>query len=170
MNIDILLKILIYTGAGIVATVILSIIVEVVNIIINHLDGKRWVSQVPYTKLVGETIRYTNNILYEKKITQFPSFTIRYYRHKKFAGVFNGQVVVYLKSNRDIPVLVNTVLHEVMHYIQSKTDKQYKRYGEYTTTFGYWNNPLEKEARDFADKYCEQCLIYLESKKLIKKQ
>ena len=170
MDIDTLLKIMLYTGAGMFAAGILSIIIEVVNTIVNHFDGKRWVSQVPYTKLVGETIKYTNNILYEKKITHFPGYTIRYYRHKRYAGQFDGKVIVYLKSNPDIPVLVNTVLHEVMHYIQSKTDKQYKRYGEYTNTFGYWNNPLEKEARDFADKYCEQCLIYLESKKIIKKK
>ena len=77
--------------------------------------------------------------------------------------------MIYLNSNPDIPCLVNTVLYEVMHYVQSKTDKQYKRYGEFTRTLGYWNNPFEKEARAFADKHCEACIKYLESKNLIKK-
>ena len=170
MNIDILVKILFYTGTGMFAAGILAIIFEVANAVFNHLDGRRWVTLVPYTRLVEETIRYTNNILYEKKIANFPGYTIHYYRHKKLAGQFDGKVIVYLKSNPDIPVLVNTVLHEVMHYIQSRTDKQYKRYGEYTRSYGYRNNPLEIEARAFAEKHCESCLKYLESKQLIKKK
>jgi hypothetical protein len=170
MTIENFKVVLLYAGAGILAIWIMEIIIEAIRAVVRHLDGQRWVKQVPYTQLVEETIRYTNNILYEKKITHFPRFIIHYYRHKKYAGQFDGKVIVYLKSNPDIPVLVNTVLHEVMHYIQSKTDKQFKLYGQYTRSYGYRNNPLEIEARAFAEKHCKPCLKYLESKQLIKKQ
>ena len=135
--------------------------------IFNRPGKVRWIKNAPYTRLIRETIRFTNDILHEKNIKEFPGFEIRYYSHKKWAGVFNGQVVVYLKSNPDILFLVNTVLHEVMHYMQSRTDKQYKRHGEYTYAYGYLNNPFEKEARSFAANNLDACLKYLESKKLI---
>ena len=130
---------------------------------------KKWKSNVPYTRLVSEIIQFTGSYLYEKKIKKYPLFKIQYYKHKKYAGVFNGEVVVYLKSNPDIPTLVNTVLHEVMHYVQSQTDKQYKHYYSFTASVGYWLNPFEIEARAFADQYAESCIKHLASKQLIGK-
>jgi hypothetical protein len=97
-------------------------------------------------------------------------FKIQYYKHNKYAGVFNGEVVVYLKSNPDIPTLVNTVLHEVMHYVQSQTDKQYKQYNALTASVGYWDNPFEIEARAFAEQYTECCIKHLSFKQLIVKE
>jgi hypothetical protein len=131
--------------------------------------SRAWKTNVPYTRLVAEIIRYTGFFLAEKRIRMFPPFKLYYKRHKKYARQFDGQVIIYLKSNPDIPALVNTVLHEVMHYVQQKTDKQIKRYGEFTDTFGYHNNPFEKESRSFAEKYEESCLKYLESKQLIRR-
>lgn len=133
-------------------------------------NNKKWKPNVPYTRLVSEVIQFTGSFLVEKKIKNYPLYKIQYYKHNKYAGVFNGEVVVYLKSNPDIPTLVNTVLHEVMHYVQSQTDKQYKRYGEFTNTYGYWNNPFEEEARAFAEQYAEPCIKHLVSKQLIVKE
>ena len=113
----------------------------------------RWVRTAPYTRIVSETILFTNDILVAKKIKHFPRFRIRYYRHKKYAGVFNGEVTVYLGSNPDIPVLVDTVLHEVQHYVQSLTDKHYKYYDQYTAEKGYLDNPFEVESRAFAARH-----------------
>ena len=127
----------------------------------------QWIPTAPYTHIVRETIGFCGGILHESGIRHFPSFTIRYYRHKKNAGVFNGEVVIYLKSNADMEFLVNTTLHEVRHYMQSVTDKQYKKYDDLTRDYGYWNNPLEVDARSFADRYTRDALKHLESKQLI---
>lgn len=131
--------------------------------------GSMWKILVPYTVLVRETIHYTGDTLVRKKINHFPNFRIRYYKHRKWAGLFTGEVVVYVKPDHDIPDLVNTTLHEVMHYIQSRKSRQYKYYDHYSRTLGYWNNPLEVEARTFASDNLEACLEYLESKQIIKR-
>jgi hypothetical protein len=164
-----IIQITFYIGIGLLGLGVLEMIINKVKAEWNICCTTKWIRNAPHTHLVRETIKFTNDILYKKQITQFPTFSIRYCKHKKWAGMYNGEVIIYLKSNPDIPALVNTVLHEVMHYVQSKTDKQYKRYDEYTSSYGYWNNPFEIEARAFADKHCESCLKYLESKQLIKK-
>ena len=133
-------------------------------------NNKKWKPNVPYTRLVSEIIQFTGPFLAERKIRTYPPFKICYYKHKKYAGVFNGEVVIYLKSNPDISTLVSTALHEVRHYAQSKTDKQYKRYDEFTASVGYWDNPFEIEARAFADQYAESCIKHLASKQLIVKE
>ena len=129
----------------------------------------RWTRIAPNTQIVRETILFCGGILSESGIQYYPAFTIRYYNHKKFAGIFNGEVVVYLKSNPDMESLVNTTLHEVRHYMQSLTDKQYKRYDDLTRDYGQWKNPLEVDARDFAARHQQAALKHLESKKLIKR-
>jgi hypothetical protein len=133
-------------------------------------NNKKWKPNVPYTRLVSEIIQFTGPFLAERKIRTYPPFKICYYKHKKYAGVFNGEVVIYLKSNSDISSLVSTVLHEVAHYQQSKTDTQYKKYDALTASVGYWLNPFEIQARAFADQYAESCIKHLASKQLIVKE
>lgn len=163
------LHILLYACIVVFAVAVGGFIIEVVMAVIKVTYRTRWVKLVPYTELVRESIKFTNDILAERKIKYFPAFRIRYYRHKKYAGVFNGEVVVYMGSNPDVPELVDTVLHEVMHFVQSQTNRQYKFYERHTQEKGYWNNPFEVESRAFAAKYSEPCLKYLESRKLIKR-
>jgi len=132
--------------------------------------SKTWIKhpQTPYTFIVRETIRFCGGILYKNGVKYYPHFKICYYRNKKYAGLFNNsKVVIYLKNNPDIPTLVNSVLHEVKHYMQSETDRQFKRYDEYTRKLSYMNNPFEVEARAFADQHLAEALKYLESKKMI---
>jgi len=129
-----------------------------------------WKTNVPYTRLISEIIHFTGPLLSNKNIKKYPTFKIYYYKHRKFAGFYNSIVVIYLKSNPNIPTLVNTVLHEIMHYTQSQTDKQYKRYDEFTNTYGYWENPFEKQARAWAAQNSDACIKYLASKQLIVKK
>ena len=129
-----------------------------------------YVSKIPKTKLVWEVILFTNNILHGHGIKHFPTYRILYYRHPKMAGYFRGnEIVVYLKNNDDIPMLINTVLHEVGHYIQSKTEqKEFKLYGEYSSKVGYYNNPFEVAARKFAAKWEKDCISHLIHKGVVK--
>lgn len=155
-------------GYGLVLFVILDVLFILWVLFLK--SDSTWIKMAPYTVLVKETILYTGNILCEKKIKNYPAFKLCYYRHKKFRGLYNGEVIIYTKSNPDIESLIDSTLHEVAHYIQSRTDKQFKRYDEYTRTMGYWDNPYEQEARCFAKENLVDCLKYLESKQLIKKQ
>jgi len=164
-----ILKLLLYPLTGMAAGAILGLLIELCLGILGRNKRNSWIKLVPYTVLVRETIRYTGNILAERKIAHYPEFRIRYYGHSQWSGVFDGNVVVYIKNKSGIREIVNTTLHEVMHYIQSCKSKQYKYYDHLTKVHGYLNNPLEVEARAFASEYCDPCLNYLESKKLIKK-
>lgn len=167
MRIDILIaNILVIIGTS---TLIILALIEIDSRFTHVVCKKKWLRKAPYTHLVREAIYFTGSILHEHKIKQYPSFRIYYFQHKKFMGVFNGVVIIYLKSNPDVPTLVNTVLHEVKHYMQSKTDKQFKRYDEFTNIYGYYDNPFEIESRAFADEHCDACLQYLESKQLIRR-
>lgn len=170
MNIDIILAVfLLIIGLIFLASAIWAQFFQSDEVSNGFFNNKKWKSNVPYTRLVSEVIQFTGFFLAEKKIKKYPLYKIQYYKHNKYAGVFNGEVVVYLKSNPDIQTLVNTVLHEVMHYVQSQTDKQYKQYDSLTASVGYWLNPFEIEARAFADQYAESCIKYLASKQLIGK-
>ena len=148
----------------------LLIIFSITCFILALFDAKpkTYVSNVPNTKLVNEVILFTNVILQKKGIKRFPTFRIQYYKHKKWSGYFNNEIVVYLKNHDDIPSLTNTVLHEVGHYIQSKTQqKEFKKYEEYTETLGYFNNPFEVDARNFASKWQKECITHLINKGVI---
>ena len=144
-------------------------LLRVYEILCELFKNTKWETRVPYTVLCRETVYFCGSILSQNKIKFCPEVRISYYKHKTYLGVFNGDIVIYIQKNEDIATLVNTVLHEVRHYMQSKTDKQYNRYDEFLLNLGYWNNPLEKDARNFAEQHCNKALAYLESKGLIEK-
>lgn len=113
-----------------------------------------------------------NNILYDKKIKKFPTFTISYYQHKRFAGVYDGdKIKIYIKNTSDVESVVRITLHETCHYIQHKTNMgEYSKYEYYSVQFGYDENPLEKESYEFADKWTQPCLKHLLKKNVVKLQ
>lgn len=121
-----------------------------------------------YSRLVQEAINFTQPILKENRIKRLPSYRISYYQHKKFMGIYNGEIVIYVNTAKDIPSLVDTVLHEVMHYIQAQTNKQYRLYDEYTRSYGYHRNPFEVECRAFAAQHTAKCIEHLAAKNIIK--
>ena len=56
-------------------------------------------------------------------------------------------ITIHLKRNKTIKSLTISLLHEYCHYTQDM-----KLYFEYLELFGYWKNPYEIEAEDFARK------------------
>lgn len=133
-------------------------------------DKISWVKKTSYREVVQEVINYSYPHLKARRIRKLPHFTISYHKHKTFQGVFNGTIVIYIKTIDDIPSLIEVVLHEVMHFIQSESDKNFHLYDYYTKQVGYRKNPFEIESRKFAADNLNQCIEYLESKKMIKKQ
>ena len=134
-------------------------------------ENKNWNLIVPYTKLVKEIINFSGEFLLKEKIKYYPSFEIKYYKSKKMMGCYDGaqdHITIYLKNHKNIASIVDTVLHEVAHHIQNKSrKKEFKLYGHYTDKYGYRDNPLEIDSRDFAKKNTMDCIKYLESRKII---
>jgi len=150
---------------------ILYFLINLVLYLKSVLFKTTWVSNVSDRQLIQEIIWYCSDILYSKGIKHFPPFKISYYRHSKYLGVFNNkEIIIYVKNATDTVSIVRITLHEVNHYIQHKTNMmEYSKYEYYSLKFGYDENPLEKECKQFADKWTQQCLKHLLSKKIIDK-
>lgn len=135
--------------------------------------GNFWRLNVTYTQLINEIILFSGPILRDYNIKYYPNFNVKYYKRKSILGLFrstDSTITIYVKGHNSIPDLVDTVLHEIGHYIQKKTDnKNFNKYNQYNLDVGYLNNPLEIEAREFAITQTKNCLKYLVSKNCIQK-
>jgi hypothetical protein len=94
-----------------------------------------------------------------------PNITLKYYPHKKLAGVFissSNECQIYIHNHQTLREIINTVIHEYVHSLQqSKTfDKMYEKHQR---EIGYEMNPFEVEAREVAKKYEKECLIWIYS-------
>lgn len=92
-----------------------------------------------------------------------PNLTLKYYPHKKLAGIFissSNECQIYIHNHQTLIEITNTVIHEYVHSLQrSKTfDKLYEKHQR---EIGYEKNPFEVEARDIAKKYEKECLIWI---------
>lgn len=134
--------------------------------------AENWESLVPYTNLARGILSFCQPIFQAEGIRHLPSLEIKYYKHKKFLGLYQdnfNNIVVYLKGHENIPSITDTILHEIRHSIQIKRmSSEYKKYDRYTQELGYYDNPLEKDARKFASEQLEACLSYLEKNSLIR--
>jgi hypothetical protein len=95
--------------------------------------------------------------------TQKPIVSLKYYKHKKFAGLYYSryhECIIYVNKHVSLQEVTNTIIHEYVHARQrSKTfDKMYHKY---QIEIGYENNPFEVEARDVAKKHEKECLKWV---------
>lgn len=149
---------------------ILYLLLNLASEILSSINKRKWISNVSYSTLVKETIFYTNHILHQQGIKYFPIYKVSYYRHKKYMGVLNGsEIVIYCKNHDTVPELVDTILHEVAHYIQKCTDPQTFNQNSHTTKNGNPDNSLEKEACKFAEIWVGPCMYYLLKRNIIRK-
>ncbi len=119
-----------------------------------------------------EVVQWTGPILRERGVRYFPSISVKYNSSPKYFGVYTSStnsITVYLKNHKgDLSEICSTVLHEVMHHIQSKKDREFKKLLNYKK-YGYYNNRIEVEARAFEKQYCQLCMIDLCKKGIISK-
>jgi len=144
------------------------VLISLIDILLGR--RKKYLKKVPYTRLVFETMYYTGGLLHQNGIKVYPQVDIRYYRSKKYLGIHcpEGRIIIYTKSHSDVVQIINTVLHEIGHHFQMKTDtKEFKRYSEYQNQHGYEKNPCEIYARDFASLHQQPCLDFLLAKGII---
>lgn len=149
---------------------ILYLVLNLISRILTGINKRNWISNVSYSTLVKETVHFTNDILYQKGIRYFPRYRVSYYHHKKHMGVLNGsEIVIYIKNHTNVPDIVDTVLHEIAHYIQKCMDPQAFNRASRPNKNGMIDNSLEKEACQFAEKWLDHCMDYLLDRKIIRK-
>ena len=168
-------EILIFIGVILITLLFLKTLFKLVDQLTDYFINKitseqKWIENAPFSKIIQESIYFTKSILFNKEIKHFPKFQISYYYHNRFHGQYNNDVItIFKKKNKTISDAVEITLHEVAHYIQDHTDIRYKKYETYNAEVGYDNNPLEVEARKFASRHVDKCLLYLEAKSLVKR-
>jgi hypothetical protein len=95
--------------------------------------------------------------------TPKPNLRVRYYSHKKIAGLYisgSNECQIYINNHLTLREITNTVIHEYVHSLQkSKTfDKMYEKHQR---EIGYEMNPFEIEARHIAKKHERECLSWV---------
>ena len=155
--------------------VILYLIIDlIINVNTFFLFKKQYFTCCTYTKLCNEIMFYTSNDLVKMGIKYYPKVKVNYYRHKEKLGHYcpnNNEIVIYLKNhigqnnNYEIGQIVDTILHEVRHYQQHKTTKEFIEELN-SENYGYSSN-IEKDARKYARNNLINCLAYLKQKNII---
>lgn len=153
-----------------------NIFIGTVTIITNTFSDIKQAAFIRYKlntsniQFCREVMKWTGPILREKGVRYFPSITVRYNKIQKKMGVYipsTNSIVIYLKShNGDLTEICSTVLHEIKHHIQSKKDPEFRKLMNYNK-YGYYNNRIEVEAREFEKKYLQECLKALCEKGII---
>jgi hypothetical protein len=157
---------------ALVMPLFIFLIISLISDIDSLINKKECISNVPTTRLVREIVWYTNDILWQKGIKQFPQIKISYHKSKKLMGKYvNTTIVIYIRNHDDIMSIVNTILHEIHHFVQDKANPvEFARYEYYLKTFGHSKNPLEMECFKFADYWAGHCMTLLIKKCIIKQE
>lgn len=120
-----------------------------------------------------EVMKWTGPILIAHGVRYFPSITVRYNKKSRKMGAYipsTNSIVIYLKSHEgDLSEICSTVLHEIKHHIQSKKDPEFRKLLNYNK-YGYYNNRIEQEAREFENAFSKQCLSDLCNKGIVAKK
>jgi hypothetical protein len=162
--IEIVFEILI-TGCGVITLIALIMVIredllsrKLSNLTFSDLPVKR----TTYCHLV---LDWCHDNLSSSK-TPKPNLRVRYYPHKKIAGLYisgSNECLIYINNHLTLREITNTVIHEYVHSRQrSKTFE--KMYEKHQREIGYEKNPFEVEARDIAKKYEKECLIWVHSR------
>lgn len=134
-------------------------------------DTNKYKLNTSYVQFCREVMKWTGPILVVEGVKYYPSITVRYNKTSQKMGIYvpsNNSIVIYLKSHEgNIAEICSTVLHEVKHHIQSKKDSSFRKLMNYKK-YGYYNNRIEVEARDFELAHYKKCLADLCSKGILK--
>ena len=123
-------------------------------------------SRTANSKIIKEIVRWSGPLLLDEGIKQYPHVKISYRRCKGADGYYypkSKTVEVLVNKKIDTHGLVFVTLHEVAHYIQDKTDPDFRNYDVYEHSFGYDANKFEIGANKFASHYQTSCLEHLKA-------
>lgn len=96
-----------------------------------------------------------------------PNVQISYHPHRKKYGCYlidKKLIRIYIKNHKSVETLALTIIHEFVHYIEIKSDKESKNYARLQQSFGYETNPYERSANLLAAQHYQQCLMDLSAK------
>lgn len=127
--------------------------------------GSTFKSKISQPKLVQAIVDWCIQHIGDQQ--NQPNVQISYYPHRKKYGCYlidKKLIRIYIKNHKSIETLALTIIHEFVHYIEIKTDKESKNYARLHQDYGYQTNPYERSANRIAAQYYQQCLMDLSAK------
>lgn len=153
---------IIIAGCGIITIIALIMVIRerlLINRLSNFALSDLPVKKTTYCKMV---LDWCHQNLGNPNALK-PNLTLKYYPHKKFAGVFissSNECQIYIYNHQTIKDITNTVIHEYVHSLQ-KCKNFDKLYEKHQREIGYEKNPFEIEARHIAKKHEKECLSWV---------
>jgi len=106
------------------------------------------------------------------KVTRLPEVTIRYYKHRKWVGLYfqpSKHITIYWNGHSNLISIINTVIHEYQHFLDLRNNMDSQEYAKELARVGYYDNLYEKKARKTADNWERQCYEAMVKKGVIRK-
>ena len=101
------------------------------------------------------------NIPNPNKRNKIPGLEVSYTKPKTKHGIYYSNtksMCIYVNTHATLLELCDTILHEYKHHLDMPTQAHQKQYNTYTETVGYFNNPFEIAAREFALQHRDKCM------------
>lgn len=101
------------------------------------------------------------NIPNSNKRNKIPGLKVSYSKPKTKHGIYYSNtktMCIYVNTHATLLELCDTILHEYKHHLDMPTQAHQKQYNIYTETVGYFDNPFEIAAREFALQNRDKCL------------
>ena len=101
------------------------------------------------------------NMEFPKHHKYYPMVEVKYYNTKKVSGDYSSSnriIRIFVNNHQTINELVDTCIHEYVHYLQMPYQANQEEYNRFNKTKGYFNNPYEIDARKKAKFYTPKCI------------
>ncbi len=101
------------------------------------------------------------NIPNPNKRNKIPGLEVSYTKPKTKHGIYYSNtksMCIYVNTHTTLLELCDTILHEYKHHLDMPTQAHQKQYNTYTETVGYFDNPFEIAAREFALQHRDKCM------------
>lgn len=139
----------------------------------NSSSKRNYVQKINTAALIRQIAYWCKDELgLPPKVKKMPEVKISYYKHKKYAGTYqsiNQCITIYPKSNDSLVQLVDSVIHEYVHFLEIRCLNDSKAYEKLLKSYGYINNPYEVSARKIANEKTAACIQYLLNNNYIRK-
>ena len=122
---------------------------------------------VSKSKFITQVIEWCKqNLEHPKYHKYYPIVEVLYYKNQKRNGFYlpsNLTIKIFVNNHQTINELVDTCIHEYVHYLQMPHQTNQLEYNKFNKTRGYYKNPYEIEARERAAFYTPKCIKDLKS-------
>lgn len=123
---------------------------------------KNYTLHVPKAKFINRVIEWCKqNMEHPKYHKYYPIVEVKYYKTKKVSGDYcsSNQIIrIFVNNHQTIDELIDTCIHEYVHYLQMPFQTNQVEYNKFNKTRGYHKNPYEIEARERAAFTTPKCI------------